>query len=283
MKNVRSVSVLVALLAGVTAGPAPASEGASYLRIPVGSALDVIGLTADQRLVRFRESLPQRARTIGRVIGLSGDTRLVGIDFRPATGELYGLGDNGGVYTISPDTAVATFKAQLGGALSGSSFGVDFNPTVDRLRIVSDNGQNLRANVADGVTATDLALNYAGTTALGVTGVAYTNNDLDANTATTLFDIDTTLDQVVVQAPPNSGTLNPAGKLLVDVGSAVGFDIYSRLDQGRTVANTAFASLTVGGRAGFFGVNILTGEATLRGWFRVGDQVMDIAIPLAQP
>jgi hypothetical protein len=283
MKNVRSVSVLVALLAGVAAGPAPASEEASSLRVPIGSALDVIGLTADQRLVRFRESLPQRARTIGRVIGLSGDTRLVGIDFRPATGELYGLGDNGGVYTVSPDTAVATFKAQLSVVLSGSSFGVDFNPTVDRLRIVSDNGQNLRANVADGVTATDLALNYAGTTALGVTGVAYTNNDLDANTATTLFDIDTTLDQVVVQAPPNNGTLNPAGKLLVDVGSAVGVDIYSRLDQGRTVGNTAFASLTVGGRAGFFALNILTGEATLRGWFRVGDQVMDIAIPINQP
>lgn len=283
MKNVRSISMLAALLAGVAAGPTTrASDERPWLREAGSGPLDVIGLTADQRLVRFRESLPQRARTIGKVFGLAGDTKLVGIDFRPATGELYGLGDAGGVYTIDVETATATFKAQLNVALSGSSFGVDFNPTVDRLRIVSDTGQNLRANVADGVTAVDGALNLAGTTALGVTGVAYTNNDLDANTATTLFDIDTTLDQIAIQAPPNNGSLNAAGKLLVDVGPSAGFDIYSRLDMGRSVANSGFASLTAGGRAGFFSVNLLTGEATLRGWFRVADQVVDVAIPLVQ-
>jgi hypothetical protein len=167
-------------------------------------------------------------------------------------------------------------------ALSGIEFGVDFNPTVDRLRIVSDNGQNLRANVDDGTTSVDLALNNAGVTALGVTGVGYTNNDLDANTATTLFDIDTTLDQVSIQAPPNNGSLNPSGKLLVDVGSPVGFDIYSRLSQGRSVAAIGFASLSVGGRAGFFRINLLAGEATLRNWFPFSDQVVDIALPLAQ-
>ena len=279
MKNIRSIPMLAVLLTGVAAGPAPASD---WLRAPGSGSLEVIGLTADQRLVRFRESLPQRARTIGKIFGLAGDSKLVGIDFRPATGELYGLGDAGGVYTIDVETATATFKAQLNVTLSGSSYGVDFNPTVDRLRIVSDTGQNLRANVADGVTAVDAMLNQAGATALGVTGAAYTNNDLDPNTATTLFDIDTTLDQVSIQAPPNNGSLNAAGKLIVDVGAAVGFDVYSRLDMGRTVANSAFASLTAGGRAGFFSVNLLTGEATLRNWFRVSDQVVDIAVPLVQ-
>jgi hypothetical protein len=272
MRSLRSVSVL-ALLAGVAAGPAQAGS----------SPLQVIGLTADQRLVLFREDSPQKTRPIGSVSGLSGgDTKLVGIDFRPATGALYGLGDAGGVYTLDVTTAQATFKSQLNVALSGTSFGVDFNPTVDRLRIVSDNGQNLRANVDDGTTSVDLALNNAGVPALGVTGVAYTNNDLDANTATTLFDIDTTLDQVSIQAPPNNGSLNPSGKLLVDTGASVGFDIYSRLLQGRSVTSTAFATLNVGGRAGFFKINLLAGEATLRNWFPFNDQVVDIAIPLAQ-
>lgn len=282
MKSIRSIPMLAVLLTGVAALPAPASDDRPWLRTTGAGTLDVIGLTADQRLVRFRESMPQRARTMGKVFGLTGDSKLVGIDYRPATGELYGLGDAGGVYTIDVETATATFKAQLNVALSGSSFGVDFNPTVDRLRIVSDTGQNLRANVADGVTAVDAMLNQAGATALGVTGVAYTNNDLDPSTATTLFDIDTTLDQVSIQAPPNNGSLNAAGKLLVDVGPSVGFDIYSRLGMGRTIANGAFASLTAGGRAGFFSVNLLTGEATLRGWFRVSDQVVDVAVPLIQ-
>jgi hypothetical protein len=271
MSNLRSVSFL-ALLAGVAVGSAQAA-------VP----LRVVGLTADQRLVVFRETSPQITRSIGVVSGLSGaDTKLVGIDFRPATGALYGLGDGGGVYTLDLATAQATFESQLNVALSGTAFGVDFNPTVDRLRIVSDNGQNLRTNVDDGTTTVDLALNNSGVTALGVTGVAYANNDADANTATTLFDIDTTLDQVSIQAPPNNGSLNPSGKLLVDVGPSVGFDIYSQLSQGRSVNALAFASLSVGGRAGFFGINLLSGEATLRGWLPFSDQVVDIALPLAQ-
>ena len=87
----------------------------------------------------------------GPVTGLTGDTALVGIDFRPATGALVGLGNQGGIYTIDPATGVATNRVQLSEALSGTSFGVDFNPTVDRLRIVSDTGQNLRANLDTGV------------------------------------------------------------------------------------------------------------------------------------
>ena len=96
--------------------------------------------------------------------------------------------------------------------------------------------------------------------ALGVTGVAYTNNDADPNTATTLFDIDTSLDQVAVQAPPNAGTLNPTGKLLVDVSSPVGFDIYSTIvSSGTTVDNDAFASLTTSSGSAFYSIDPLTG------------------------
>jgi len=34
-------------------------------------------------------------------------------------------------------------------------------------------------------------------------------DDLDPNTGTTLFDIDTSLNQVVIQSPPNAGSLVP--------------------------------------------------------------------------
>ena len=195
---------------------------------------------------------------------------MVGIDFRPATGELYGLGEAGGIYTIDVATGAATFKSRLVDAvgapvpLAGASFGVDFNPTVDRLRIVSDTGQNLRANVDTGVTAVDTALSGA-----GVMGAAYTNNDSDPNTGTTLFDIDAAMDQLVIQAPPNNGNLNVSGKLNVDTAAEVGFDIYSALRDGTTaVFVRGLASLTVGGFSGFYSINLFTGEATLAGKLR---------------
>jgi hypothetical protein len=244
--------------------------------------LEVVGLTG-RRLVCFEAERPERARDLGRIRGLQTDTRLVGIDFRAATGDLYGLGDAGGVYTIDTDTARATLASRATVALQGQSFGVDFNPAADRLRVVSDTGQNLRINVVDGTTNSDGALNYtAGTPATGVAGAGYTNNDADTNTNTTLFDLDSSLDQVAIQSPPNNGSLVATGKLGVDTDATVGFDIYSRLRRGTTVDNDAFASLTVDGRTAFYGVDTLTGRVDRIGRFDSSVQVMDIALPLDQ-
>jgi hypothetical protein len=246
--------------------------------------LEVVGLTNNQRLVCFDEDVPAFAREIGPVTNLSGDTRVVGIDFRPATKELYALGNAGGIYTLNLETGEATFKAQLNVALDGNTFDVDFNPTVDRLRIISDLGQNLRANVDTGATNEDLDLVYPAPTptpGTGVTGAAYTNNDLDATTATTLFDIDASMDQVVIQSPPNNGSLAATGKLGIDAVGDVGFDIYSIVRAGKTQEVRAFAALTTD-RARFYRVNLLTGRVSYRGTFNQGQQVTDIAVPLNQ-
>ena len=91
------------------------------------------------------------------------------------------------------------------------------------------------------------------------------------------------LDQVAIQAPPNSGALNPTGKLRVDTDGNVGFDIYSFVRSGRTLVNVAYASLTTGGLSvGMYSVNLLTGEATLRGTLGAKHRVVDIALPLDQ-
>ncbi len=177
-------------------------------------------------------------------------------------------------------------------ALNGTSFGIDFNPVPDRLRVVSDAGQNLRINVDTGVTTVDAALNPAPGT--GVTGVGYTNNDNDPNTLTVLYDIDTMNDQLSIQAPPNNGTLNPVGKLTVkDVGLGTGFDIFSRLRQvspatamtpqiNTTVEVRALATLTVAMKTQVYHVNLVTGAIEPRGAFRSTDTVIDIGIPLVQ-
>jgi hypothetical protein len=226
-------------------------------------------------------------KKIGPVSGLQPpDNALVCIDFRVQDGQLYGVGNGNGVYTINTQNAQVTLVNSLTVPLEGTSFGCDFNPAADRLRIISDTGQNLRHNVnAGGVTIADGTLNNppvlpatTSMTALGVTGAAYTNNDLDPNTATTLFDIDSTLDQVVIQSPPNNGNLASTGKLRRDTDSQVGFDIASRLVKGVTRDNRAFASLVVDEQDGFYGINLLTGQASFLG--KLSDAVIDIAVSL---
>lgn len=275
---------------GATGGAGIESKGgglAGGARVPGG--LKAIGLTADQRLVVFRVDKPGAAAPLGRVSGLKGDTKLVGIDYRVQNNKLYGVGDKGGVYTLREVGAKATKVSQLTVALRGTSYGVDFNPAANRLRVISDTGQNLRHNLDDpqgapaaGTTAVDGTLTNppappatAGATARGVTGAAYTNNDLDATTATTLFDLDTALDQVSVQSPANAGSLAPTGRLGVDAPADAGFDIYG---SARSGVNAGYA--VTGTRA--FGVNLLTGKASALGSFPKGRQVVDLALPLRQ-
>lgn len=272
--------LLFAATAAIASHPSDCASGAGDDR---SKSLRVVGLTDDGHLVCFNEHAPKRLREIGYVTGLvQPDSTLIGIDFRVQNGMLYGVGNGGGVYLIDTSTAAATAVNSLSMALEGASFGVDFNPVADRLRIVSDTGQNLRHNVnVGGVTLLDAALNYtAGTTAPGVAGAAYTNNDLDAATATTLFDMDTNLDQIAIQSPPNNGSLAATGKLTIDAGPVAGFDIYSRLEDGVTTANRGFAVINSALGSGFYRVSLLTGKATFVGPFK--QTVVDIAVPLDQ-
>lgn len=290
----RRVAGLVAAAAAIvwlSAAPAGASNddiarGAHSVEFAENLRLIAFGLTADQRLVRFRVATPGLRKEIGTVLGLNQtDSALVGIDFRVQDGKLYGVGNGGGIYTIDTKTAEATLVSQLTVALDGKFFGVDFNPAADRLRIISDTGQNLAHNVnAGGTTAVNTVLNYPAPVninpATGVTGAAYTNNDLSNLTGTTLFDIDATRNQVAIQSPPGQGALVATGSLTVDPDMPIGFDIYSTLRKGVAARNSGFASLVVKDVTGLYRVNLLTGKAGFIGEFK--DKVIDIALPLNQ-
>jgi hypothetical protein len=296
-------SVLAAgLLALAGASGAMADEGqredvsrdeSSALRQDAGrnevAGLRVIGLTDDGHLVRFLANSPRSSRDLGEIeiVGGDGDdTELVGIDYRVQDGRLYGVGNGGGVFVIDTSTAVANFVNELTVALDGMSFGVDFNPAADRLRIISDTGQNLAHNVnAGGTTTMNGTLTYtvppaAAVAAPGVTGAAYTNNDLSSSTGTTLYDLDTTLDQIVIQSPPGNGILVATGKLGVDAAAWSGLDIYSRLRGGVAVSNHALAVLIVNGGAALYSVELTTGSTARLG--TLDERVTDIAIPLSK-
>ncbi|HXD50703.1 MAG TPA: DUF4394 domain-containing protein, partial [Burkholderiales bacterium] len=233
---------------------------------PMASAELVTGLTVTNTLVTFDSATPGAVSAPVAITGLGAGEFLVAIDRRPATGQLYGLGSASRLYVIDTVTAAATQVGSSGAfTLSGTAFGFDFNPTVDRIRVTTTTTQNLRLNPNDGMlAATDSALAYAtGDANFGATprivGSAYTNN-FSAATTTTLYDIDSNLDILATQLPPNNGVLNTVGALGVNTSDLVGFDISG-------LTGMAFASLTAPGAAtsSLFTVNLATGAGTLVG------------------
>ena len=167
MKTTALVLMVAAVMAVLTTTPAAAdSVCGNRPDLVRGPRLTILGLTADQRLVRFRECNPGQLHEIGSVYGLQApDNALVGIDFRVQDGQLYGVGNGGGIYTLDTHTAAATLASlsPLDVSLDGDFFGVDFNPAANALRIISNTGQNLRhpfAGALAGQTQTDTVLNY---------------------------------------------------------------------------------------------------------------------------
>lgn len=258
---------------------------------------ELVALTTDGKLACLDVANPTASRDLGTITGLDGET-LVGIDYRsaftdamgvsngvPAEGALYGLGSNGGIYWIDATTAVATKKSQLNVALTGTAFGVDFNPTVDRLRIVSDTGQNLRVNVDTGVAVVDGALNAAGAPVTGVAAAGYTNVDTDPATATTLYVINTTTDSLHIQIPPNDGTIaNIGGPLGTDISGPVGFDLVSTVEESggvwTTTDVTGYVTATTATGGQLFEVTPFSGR--LRSIGNLDIDVQAIAAPLGQ-
>ena len=202
-------------------------------------ASSFIALSDNNVLVSFNSSNLSRVSSIP-VTGIDGS--LLGIDTRPANGLIYGITTANTIYTINPNTGIATKVSTLSTPFTGTSIsGFDFNPVADRLRIVGDNDQNFRINVDTGAVTVDGNLAFAAgdvnaSTNPTVTAAAYTNAIAGA-TATQLFDIDAALDVLTLQNPPNNGTLTTIGKLGIDVDSLAGFDIVSTSDG----KNAAFA------------------------------------------
>jgi hypothetical protein len=251
----------------------------------------IYAITTTNILVTFNSATPGTISGTLPVTGLQPGETILGIDFRPATAVLYALGSTSRLYTINIATGAATQvgTGQFSTLLSGTEFGFDFNPVVDRIRVVSDADQNLRLNPDTGTIAgVDVNLAYAAgdpnaAANPNVVGAAYTNNGKGATT-TTLFDIDSNLDILARQGSvngspvsPNAGQLFTIGGLGADTSNLVGFDISQQA--------VAYASLTVGGVPQLYTINLTTGAATLVG--QIGGsgndalQIRDIAVQIA--
>lgn len=301
----RRAGLAVALLASGVLLVLWAASGVSAAGARPDGPEKVFALTIKDKLLRFDGDTPQQIQS-KQITGLVRGESLVGIDFRPATGRLIGIGDRGYVYKINPATADATRGPRINAdgepvALRGNSSGIDFNPTVDRLRIVSNANQNLRVDVRNGAladfdenpnngTQPDLNLKYAANDPNAgqnpdVTGVAYRNSKPAAfgGMNTELYDIDARTDDLSEQDPPNNGVLNTEGPLGVNTNLLVGFDIVTRGPS--PSGDRGFAALNQVTKPGakFYKINLNTGDANPIGWIGGGRaNVEGLAIPIGQ-
>jgi hypothetical protein len=228
---------------------------------------------AGSEVVFFDHASPGTILVRRTLSGLAAGETLLGIDMRPATGELFALTSTARLVTINPLTGGATLVGTPGAVtFTGTAFGVDFNPTVDRLRVVSDTDENMRFNpLTGGVAGTDTALTPAG----DKVGVAYDRNVSATGGLTTMFVIDAGTDTLARQGgvdgtpSPNGGVITDIGPLGANTSTNVGFDI--------ALDGSARASLnTAAGTTGLYNVNLATGAATLIGSFPANAQVTDV-------
>lgn len=223
------------------------------------AAEEVIGLVGSTSIVTFDSASPGTITSTRSITGLGSGVTLTGIDLRPADNQLYTVSTTGTVYrlTLSGANYTATSLGTISTSPTGNSFGLDFNPTVDRLRMVSDTNQNLRINQTTtpaGVTI-DGPLTLDGSSNIDLIGAAYTNNVFGATT-TTLFGIDAFTDALVRATNPNAGIYTNVGSLGLALTSTdlLGFDISGFSGAGFFSVNN-----------NFYGIDLTTGGATLIG------------------
>jgi hypothetical protein len=243
-------------------------------------AVPVVGVTISNKLVRFDTDSPGVITLVTNINGLQAGEQIQAIDFRPATGALYGVGSSSTLYLIDPVTGLASPVGAFTPFLNGTFFDVDFNPVTDRLRVASDARQNLRLTPDSAAAVVDPNLTYAAgdvNAALtpNIVGIAYTNN-FGGATTTILYGIDWRLDTLVIQADQSdetTGRLLTVGALGVDTTAHVGFDIAP----GRGLA---YASLTLQGDtvSRLFTINLANGTATQVGAIGTVDFIRDIAV-----
>ena len=225
-------------------------------------------------LVTFRERGSATLTSKRPITGLPSGVTLEGIDFRPKTGELLGIGSDSVVYRIllgGDSPRALRVGTGFTPGLMDDSHGVDFNPVPDAIRIVGDGGTNYRVSPitgAHGMRSPDAALNPGDPS---IVGAGYSNSSFSdvqpAAGTTTLFTIDSRDDTLNTQgspggAPisPNTGTQIPVGSLGVDVGSTVGFDV-----TGSFASPTGWLTNVRFGKTTLYRVDLASGQASKLG------------------
>ncbi|MES2581187.1 MAG: DUF4394 domain-containing protein [Pseudomonadota bacterium] len=276
------VSVAVAVLvAGCSTAP-------THMGTPRKETLHA--LTHDLKLLTINTGQPTRVlQTVG-IKGLPAGEVLVGIDYRVARGVLFTLSRSGKVYTVNTENGTVTLVgsgAPFATAMDGTSFGFDFNPAADRIRVISNTGQSLRLHPDTGaLVAVDTPVAYEpGDAQAGqkpqLLAAGYTYNKKDEK-ITTNFAIDARTGTLVRQGSvegvqpvvsPNTGRLFTVGALGTGALADASLDIAD-------VSGAAFAALRTSaqGPTKLYLVNLESGKAEALGNVATGAALVGIAV-----
>ncbi|MDZ4845122.1 MAG: DUF4394 domain-containing protein [Chitinophagales bacterium] len=259
-------------------------------RLPEVTGNLIYALTSNNHLISFDSENPSIVRSQIAVTGVMMRQTVVGMDFRPATGELFALGYNATtteaqLYIVNTTSGISAVVAAPVMLTLSSMVVMDFNPTVDRIRVMSTNDANYRLNPITGaIAATDANLNYdVADVNFGanpnVNAVAYTNS-FSGSVTTTLFDYDFALNILAKQIPPNDGKLLTIGASGITVNVAdpsIDMDIFSEMSSGMNVAYLA-ANTGAAVNDMFYTIDVNTGAATSSRMIGFGIAVRNIAV-----
>jgi hypothetical protein len=264
-RRLARLSLALGLLAGPTAALAQTAPSLMY---GLGTATQAFGgVAAGQQVLvplfpaNLSSNTAQLFGTAQIIVGVTAGQQLVGIDARPSTGQLYGLGYNAStgatqLYLLSMPTGSTTNvvatpinatpitlnlqdpnSSQTGTTANTrgliTNVGFDFNPRVDRIRVVAPNGVNYRLNPnTGGLAGTDTNLSYASGNPLTPNhapyiGTAAYTNSATAVAGTTLYDIDVTNTNALLSIQgkdtPNDGILNPVAPVTFQTNTNASF------------------------------------------------------------
>ena len=249
------------------------------LQPTAGLAERIFAVNEAGNLIRFDSATPGVIESSVPLSGLGESEYVGGLDFRPATGELYALAPElqsigpppGGyichLYSVALATGVAT-QVTLGtvfptGLQSGEGF--DFNPVDGEIRIVESGGVNVRMDPATAEVTADTSLSPE----ISAVGLAF-DHDVAGATSSTAYALDSQAHDLVRIGgidgvpPPSGGEVTVIGPLGVSFSYFASFDI--------SPSGIAYAVLSppsptegVPEPSALYTVNLGTGAASLLG------------------
>ncbi|MBT9500313.1 MAG: DUF4394 domain-containing protein [Burkholderiaceae bacterium] len=256
----------------------------------------IYAVTSSNKLIQFNAGQPQKLLSSKALTGLAAQERLLGIDYRVAKGQLFALGASGQLYRINTaDGSVSLIGTPSALPRDGATeWGFDFNPTVDRIRVVNDAGFNLRLHPDtgaivdgnadqpgvqfDGKLAYDAADTNAGKTPT-VVAAGYTYNKTN-DKITTNYALDGkqgllvhqgTREGVMPAVSPNTGRLYTVGSLGLGSFERATLDISD-------LSNAAYTAVSSGAKSAWYRIDLATGKATLVGTVAGGEALVGAAI-----
>lgn len=294
-KQQRTSIALSLMVSSILAGCGGGGGGNNNTPPPSGNAPpatltgDTVAVTNANRLVSFNAATPNTA-TAASITGLANGETILAVDRRPGgttPGQIYAVTSMFNVYTIDPSSGMATMKAKMTADptdttmpfqnFTGTRISIDVNNFVDQLRVVGNDGQNLRVMLDTGNTFSDTPMTIGGNQTNGISEVAYTNNFATA-CRNTVYYIDTSGDRLMTSANASLGILTAVGPLGLDAQAIAGFDISTGTDG----SQTAYAALSVMGTVSLYTINLTTGAATsvgMIGALNTGETIVGLARP----